>query len=249
MDAASGLSTIPNKQGSSSHPDHLISAIQDGRIAAECISVDAIFQIGRIDRGLKNELRHGTAILATSDQCDNYLYTHGLMVQKQWNHFLKGKALDDSHPYHVIDYGCGQGLASALIFDFFERRLRKLVKKVTLIEPSDAALARATSVLRGYCPQADITAIRKNFTAITPTDVSAPTDCATVHVFSNVLDIGGYDQFSLLNSTLGTVRKNRQYILAVRRSFPGGWDAAIGTLGSRELHRRCRTLIAPWSLA
>ncbi|MEP7314029.1 MAG: hypothetical protein ABI859_15715 [Pseudomonadota bacterium] len=218
------IAPLKSKSAAEVDPDHLIQAIQDGHITADSISVDAIFRIARIDRSLKKELRHGTAILSNSDQCDNYLYTHGLMVQKQWNQVLKGKELDGSHNFHIIDYGCGQGLASALVFDFFNKKLRKLTKKLTLIEPSEAALVRAEVVLHGYCPHAEIAAIHKNFNTMASTDITAAPDYATIHIFSNVLDIDGYDQFSLLNKALGTVRKNRQYILAVshNRDFDGG---------------------------
>ena len=221
--------SIPQKPPLQSDPDHLVQAIHDGRITPDNISVDAIFGVSRIARDLWNEMRRGTAILPSADHCDQYLWSYGKMVKSQWDIFLDSSAPSiDADALHVIDYGCGQGLACAILLD--RASTRGEFKQFTLIEPSVPALRRAEAIVRCYCPDAQVVGINKRFDDVMHGDIPQSSaqhgKTAVLHLFSNVLDIGGYDQFRLIETTLGGTSKaaKRHYFLAVShdRNFDGG---------------------------
>ena len=61
----------------------------------------------------------------------------------------------------IVDYGCGQGLASLCYHDFIKEHysLQK-VKRITLIEPSPLALSRAELLCSCFYPDAEIVAVK-----------------------------------------------------------------------------------------
>ena len=94
---------------------------------------------------LKASLNHGKNILQTEAQLAAYLSWYGEM------HKVKCRVATQNFPFdsltnriHIIDWGCGQGIASLCFLESLEQRgLLSSVRKVTLIEPSIAAIGRA----------------------------------------------------------------------------------------------------------
>jgi len=68
------------------------------------------------------------------------------MTKAQWRTLL-GELSLIPEPTEIIDYGCGQGLATALLFDQFGDDFIRSVRKVVLIEPSEVALRRAGAII------------------------------------------------------------------------------------------------------
>lgn len=96
------------------------------------------------------ELNHGLDLLQSDEALDCYIGAYGEM------HHSKCKAVFQNLPFppeekiegglsvEIVDWGCGQGIGAVSIIDFLkERDLTQWLKKVTLIEPSEAALSRA----------------------------------------------------------------------------------------------------------
>lgn len=145
---------------------------------------------------LKESLNHGRNILQTEDQLAAYLNWYGEM------HKVKCNIAAQNFPYqdlgmriHIVDWGCGQAIASLCFLESLEQRgLLSYVRKVTLIEPSKVALNRANrnieQALSGHAAEiecinqklpsedADIGILGLNLNEIT-----------TVHLFSNILDL------------------------------------------------------------
>ena len=93
---------------------------------------------------LRNSLIRGTAILDSHEQMCQYLYSYGNMHQaKLLDAFKNLPNTFINQPFEIIDWGCGQAMGTVNLFDYMnELGCAKNVKKVTLIEPSKAALER-----------------------------------------------------------------------------------------------------------
>lgn len=95
----------------------------------------------------------------------------------------------------IIDWGCGQALATMTYFDYLESNgIKQNLKNVILIEPSEIALKRASLHLKKYTPALEIQTINKELDSLLNNDFSINKTFNKLHLFSNILDI---DQFSL----------------------------------------------------
>ena len=91
-------------------------------------------------------LERGTALLHTDEQACAYIVAYGKAhrekVEKAFENF-PFQYLQQG--YEIIDWACGQGLASVCFLDLLRKVGRVLVpRKITLIEPSDFTLNRAS---------------------------------------------------------------------------------------------------------
>ena len=86
---------------------------------------------------------HGRAVLQTEQQLDAYLAAYGEI------HFIKCRAALQHfpferlnlHSFEIFDWGCGQGIATlSLLEALAERNLLGMLRGITLIEPSQAAI-------------------------------------------------------------------------------------------------------------
>ena len=112
-------------------------------------------------------LDHGTAVLTTEEQCNAYIAAYGNMHQGKINEVLDKINTNDfiNTDLQIIDWGCGQGLATICLFDFFNKHNVNLdlVKKVILIEPSEIALSRAKLHVDAYLGNEDRTITIKKY--------------------------------------------------------------------------------------
>ena len=212
--------------------DRVKKAIKEGQIHAGNISFAKLREIAGQDYGIIvwNQLGRGTNILCTQEQLNQYLYSYGPMTKYQWNHFLKQVEIPEGR-VRIIDYGCGQGLADALLFDFKGRDFLNRVESVVLIEPSKIALSRASAVLECYLNEvtidsnrADLVTIHKKLDDLTLDELGSIEGINNIHIFSNVLDIPNFNHFNLFHKILQN--NGLHCILAVShsRSFHGGDD-------------------------
>lgn len=142
-------------------------------------------------------LGHGTGLLSSEDELNAYLAAYGEM------HRAKCNAAMQNFPYdrlptriHLVDWGCGQGLGSLCFLDnLYARGLIDRVKRITLIEPSHAALEKADQNLRRAMEnyhteietiQCYLPAEQDGASTLSALSMNLP---GTVHIFSNILDI------------------------------------------------------------
>ena len=91
-------------------------------------------------------VNHGVDLLSSDIQLCAYISAYAEM------HWAKCRAAFQNFPFEdglktnfeVVDWGCGQGIATLSLIEMLrERDKLHLLRKVTLIEPSDIALNRA----------------------------------------------------------------------------------------------------------
>lgn len=148
-------------------------------------------------------LNHGTAVLTTEEQCNAYIAAYGNMHQGKINEVLDKIETNDfaNTDLQIIDWGCGQGLATICLFDFFHKHHVSLdfVKKVILIEPSEVAIDRAKTHVNAYLRDENkIVAIGKYIDDVKVGDIVSD-EPVTLHLFSNILDISSIDLLRLAN--------------------------------------------------
>ena len=159
--------------------------------AMSCLTTDKV----RLDQ-LYNELKRGTDIIDDEDHLNMYLRSFGKMHQAKLNTAYKSYPnLEEvvSDEVEVFDWGCGQGIATICLLDFFNReRKTPKIKKVTLIEPSVPAVTRAKDIIKCICEDIEICVVNKVFDKLTEKDFVS-NNLPKIHLFSNILDVDLFD--------------------------------------------------------
>lgn len=147
-------------------------------------------------------IEHGVVPLDTEQKLDQYLAAYGKMhVEKLRMAF---DSLDDADklleaPISIIDWGCGQALATCCAFDWMHDKGIDLasIRRVYLVEPSRLALDRAQNNVAEYQRRSDlqleVSAIHRFINDITAEDFDIGGITTTLHLFSNILDIDSID--------------------------------------------------------
>lgn len=160
------------------------------------------FGASQVSDSVYQSLNRGRAILQTVDQLNQYLFSYAPMVAYQWEHGCKALvARPSEHCCRLIDYGCGQGLAGLLLNDFLGPEFLSDAATIIAVEPSLVALRRATAVYQALVPCTTVYPVNKGFDQLQSSDFGGGNG-PTSHVFSNVLDIDGYDHVALLRKAL-----------------------------------------------
>lgn len=147
-------------------------------------------------------LEHGIVPLDTEQKLDQYLAAYGKMHLEKMRMTLD--SLDDPIKdigdfVSVVDWGCGQALATCAFFDWLCTKEidANIVRRVHLIEPSELALARATVHVEAYKQQyvsdLSIHQIKKFINDVSGSDFDIKGVSTTIHLFSNILDIETID--------------------------------------------------------
>lgn len=169
------------------------------------ISFDAVIEAARVvlpdnvRRAPWIGLEHGVIPLDSQQKLDQYLAAYGKMhVEKIRSCFgaLETPDEDLRAPVAVVDWGCGQALATCCLLDWLREENNVgmgRISRVHLIEPSSMALNRATINVEAYRRQYDAnfetTEITKFINDVRQEDFRIDGANTTVHLFSNVLDI------------------------------------------------------------
>lgn len=202
--------------------DKIIEHIENRTINSEDISFNTIksFATNPTPPDVHKELDRGHAILDTQDQLNKYLYSYSSMIEHQWVPMFSSFKLT-SNNIEIIDYACGQGLASMLFLDR-HKKIKNTILNITLIEPSKIALRRAGGILQCYLPKAKITSINKKLDDVTKEEIQLNSDTTKIHLFSNIVDIDVFDINLLLNKI--TTHKGKNYFMVMssdRLNFGG----------------------------
>lgn len=163
------------------------------------ISFDKILRLAKdnVPANRKNTpwigLEHGIKVLDNDGELAQYIAAYGICHREKINaaldtirnpkeFFLKNLT--------IIDWGCGQGLATICFYDYMRKLgIEPSVKKIILIEPSAAAIARANEYLAKYTASADISLVNKYINDVEPSDINVPDNSIVLHFLSNILDI------------------------------------------------------------
>lgn len=155
----------------------------------QAIKSDSIFE----------SLGRGVAILTDENQLYAYMNSFGNMhYEKLTGAFKKLPTVFFEKNINIVDWGCGQGMASMTYFDFLnEVKIEQKIKSITLIEPSEIALRRASLHVKKFS-QSDIHTVNKDLDALDENDFNKNFRKTYFHLFSNVLDIDKFSLTSLL---------------------------------------------------
>lgn len=165
---------------------------------------------------LHEMLNRGVDILDSEPLMQMYFYSYGCMHSEKLafafqnlNNYIKSAETID-----LIDYGCGQGLATMCYHDYIlDNSPHQQVRSITLIEPSSAALARAELLCSCFFPNATISAIQKPFDELITTDIRIKGDIPTLHLFSNILDVESYEITHLSKVVKTTCKGNNDFVI------------------------------------
>ena len=176
------------------------------------VCLNNIPQAYRIQPYRHPELNHGIDLLHSEEAMDCYIGAYGEMHQAKCRAALQNlpfppnEALRPSLSLEIIDWGCGQGIGSICVIDYLkEHSLTIWLKKITLIEPSTAALNRAC---------ANVIKATNHGVRVIPINKYLPSTCEcddirglnyeynyVIHIFSNILDVNNIDLAKLARHT------------------------------------------------
>lgn len=146
---------------------------------------------------LYDRLIRGEAIIDDPDLLYKYFVSfggkHKSKLYSAYDEII-GRIKDEA--FNIIDWGCGQGMATMVLLDYARQRGHQLdIRNITLIEPSSLALSRALlhlDVLKQN--EYHISAINSDFDCLDGDDLVCENSYKTLHLFSNILDV---ENFSL----------------------------------------------------
>ena len=157
-------------------------------------------------------LGRGVRILTEEDQLFSYMNSFGSM------HFAKLNSafeflLDSffNKQIEIIDWGCGQALASMSYLDFLHKsNIKQDINKITINDPSEIAIKRGALHIRKYSDVA-IQTINKDLDNLVSSDFKQ-TSNIKLHLFSNILDIDDYNQKQLIELIENTFSGENYFI-------------------------------------
>jgi len=181
------------------------------------VSIDYILNIGN-PNSLHYQLNQGVTIIEEEKLLYKYLFSYGKMHKAKLYssfdtviHQLKNKTIN------VIDWGCGQALATSLLIDYIkENRLNINLSNITLIEPSQLALSRGLlhiDVLKENPMK--IRAINKDIDCLETDDLLIHNSNITLHLFSNILDVEFFKLDKLFLEKVSNSQNGLNYFICV----------------------------------
>lgn len=145
-----------------------------------------------------HSLQRGVNVLTDEKQLFAYMYSFGNMHYEKLKtafEFLPDSFFDEE--INIVDWGCGQAMATMTYFDFLKNRnIKQMCNHVTLIEPSEIALKRGSLHISRFSKNISVNTINRDLDSIVGADFLFDNKNVTLHLFSNILDI---DLFSLNN--------------------------------------------------
>lgn len=172
--------------------DYIIEEGTDYEEQLRCVpcNFDDIRKISISNATGINTTNRGVKILESESELYEYLKRFGNMHKTKIVSALKTPFPQQfSTKINLIDWGCGQGLASML---FLEKFGCNSINQISLIEPSEISLRRAALHCKKYAPDIPLVTICKKIDDISKDDICLSSAAVTVHLFSNVLDIDDY---------------------------------------------------------
>lgn len=164
------------------------------------IAISQLQEIQNSDEVFRS-LGRGVAILEQEEQLFSYMKSYGLMHKAKllaaFSHFPFNEIKDNN--IDIYDWSCGQGLASIVLLEYLmDNNIVLKTNRVTLIEPSEIALKRASLHVKHFDSEVTVRTILKDMDSLEIADVSSIDGSAQVHLFSNILDVETYSMQHLI---------------------------------------------------
>ena len=115
----------------------------------------------------------------------------------------------------VIDWACGQGLATIFLHEYLEEKgYNCRIKEVILVEPSEIALNRAKFNIEIIDNKIKVSTVNKKLDEVIDFDIKLFERRKVIHLFSNIFDIKGISLKHISENLLVNLTKDN-YILCV----------------------------------
>lgn len=151
---------------------------------------------------LKNKLDSGVKIIDDPELLYSYMVAFGKMhYSKVLEAIEKISNEIENKSIEVYDWGCGQGLASMVLFDHIEKlKIKTDIEHLILIEPSELALKRGIAHVNFVYPKLKnvIIPICKDMDSIKDSDL-LNSKKIKLHLFSNIIDVPSFNLNELCN--------------------------------------------------
>ncbi len=174
--------------------------------------------IASLDSDSKNvlyeSLNRGIDLLETHEQLCQYLFSYGNMHEAKIHTALSHiqQEVYTNKSIQIIDWGCGQGLASVCFFDYLRKNeINSDILRVVLIEPSKQAIERAELHVSAYLDKDKIKPIKKYVNDVISEDIVFDVD-TTIHFFSNILDVKSVEVEQLAQTIANSICGEHYFI-------------------------------------
>lgn len=171
-----------------------IETVQPNFNSIRQISVDRYASVA--SDSIFYSLGRGVIVLTEESQLFAYMNSYGKMHNQKLTtsfDFLPEIIFNDS--IDIIDWGCGQAMASMTLFEYLNaKNIKYKTNQIILIEPSELALKRGSLHIKKFLPSVIIDTKNKDLDSLTDDDFKNNKNNIHLHLFSNILDI---DLFSL----------------------------------------------------
>ena len=166
---------------------------------------------------LKENLSHGKALLKSKDQMKAYLHHYGQMHREKLLRAYKHIPSDFlKSSFSVIDWGCGQGLASMVLSEYVPNE--DIVTDFILIEPSVLCLSQANANLTWSNPKSMVDVLRKREEEVEATDICVQ-ERKVLHLLSNVVDMPEFSGNGIRRFVFANINLNH-LIIGVSPFYP-----------------------------
>ena len=191
-----------------------------------CINFDCIIQAAAetmppISRSTaKARVSGGIRLLKKESELNDYLVAFGEIHRAKLLEFLPHIPFGQfsSAGIIVIDWGCGQAVATAVLVDYLRsRNISVEIKSLRLIELVEPALKRAEFIAGKYCCNCDCKpeAFVWSEKGLRDICMNLPLGVPVLHLFSNILDVRALDLPSV-KAAVTRMRSGREsYVLSV----------------------------------
>lgn len=178
------------------------------------IAISQLQEIQNSDEVFRS-LGRGVAILEQEEQLFSYMKSYGLMHKAKllsaFSIFPFNEIRDKN--IEIYDWSCGQGLASIVLLEYLmDNNIFLKTNRVTLIEPSEIALKRASLHIKHFDSEVRIRTILKDMDSLEIADVSGIDGSVKLHLFSNILDVEAYSMQHLIDTIKQGVRGNNYMV-------------------------------------
>lgn len=179
------------------------------------ISVNKINEIPEKDE-VYNSLGRGVAILTSESQMYSYMNSFGNSHHAKIHSAIDKISFDEiENDLEIFDWSCGQGLASMVFYEYMQSKSINLkIKSVTLIEPSNICLQRASLHINHFDKTCIIRTVCKDIDSLKNNDIRSSPNNIKIHFFSNILDV---EDFSITNliGLIENTQKGLNYFVCV----------------------------------
>lgn len=165
-----------------------------------------------------DNLDGGTRVLSNETECNQYMALYcGHHFYKLYSAYSSTRFENiEGRNVEIVDWGCGQALATCILIDYLINIGIKLnVSSITLIEPSAIALQCGCNYVRQMfqndaAVDSAIRKVSKYIDELSVTDLISDSGNIKIHLFSNIIDVEGFDLSQLhqlmISSFQGTNR-------------------------------------------